>query len=346
MIPTLSQDEIDSLLSSLSVGVDGVGGGDGEGEESLSSYEKRGYTLYNFRRPDKFSKDHLRALQTIHESFARQVGLILSAYLRMSVEMDVVSVDQLTYDEFIRSMPSPMTVSILELDPLPGQVLMGMGYEVTSSIIDRMLGGNGVTETKPRELTDVEQLLIRRIIDRASVALEEAWRTVMSINVTMVGMEDSYTLIQVATPGEIVALITFEVNLGSKDSGLMSFCIPFPVLESVISQLSAQHIFHRQQSSINPEQQEIILQKLTHAFMPVAVLLGGTDIHVKELLELRVGDVIRLDREAKEDILVNVNGRPKFFGRPGTKKKNIAVCITDDVEDEEAIEGFGLDGKR
>lgn len=258
--------------------------------------------------------------------------------------MDVVSVDQLTYDEFIRSMPSPMTVSILELEPLPGQVLMGMGYEVTSSIIDRMLGGPGAAETKARELTDVEQLLIRRVIDRAAVALEEAWRTVMSINVSLVGMEDSYTLIQVATPGEIVALITFEVNLGTKDSGLISFCIPYPVLESVISQLSAQHIFHRQQSSVSPDQQEIILQKLNHAFTPVQVLLGGTQIHVKELLELCVGDVIRLDRQAKDNLLVCVNGRPKFYGRPGTVKKNIAICVNEEVEDEEAIEGFGLDG--
>jgi flagellar motor switch protein FliM len=314
--------------------------------DDTPSHEKRGYTLYNFRRPDKFSKDHLRALQTIHESFARQLGLILTAYLRMTVEMDVVSVDQLTYDEFIRSMPSPMTVSILELDPLPGQVLMGMGYEVTSSIIDRMLGGTGSSESRARELTDVEQLLIRRVIDRASVALEEAWRSVMSINVSLVGMEDSYTLIQVATPGEIVALITFEVNLGSRDSGLVSFCIPFPVLESVISQLSAQHIFHRQQSSVSSDQQDIILHKLNHAVMPVQCLLGGTEIHVKELLELSVGDVIRLDREAKENLLICVNGRPKFFGRPGTVKKNLAISITEEVEDEEAIKGFGLNGKQ
>lgn len=281
-------------------------------------------------------------MQTIHESFSRQLGLLLSAYLRMTVEMDVVSVDQLTYDEFIRSMPSPMTVCIMELDPLPGQVLLGMGYEVTASMIDRMLGGTGNTDSKPRELTDVEQLLIRRVIDRAAVALEEAWRTVMSINVSLVGMEDSYTLIQVATPGEIVALITFEVNLGGRDSGLISFCVPYPVLESVIGQLSAQHIFHRQQTSFSEEQQAIILQKLNYAGMPVQVLLGGTDINVKELLELSVGDVIRLDRLASDNLLVCVNGKPKFYARPGTMKKNLAVCITEDVEDEEAIEGFGL----
>ncbi len=305
-------------------------------------YEKRNYKLYNFRRPDKFSKDHLRALQTIHESFARQLGLVLTAYLRMTVEIDVVSVDQLTYDEFVRSMPSPMTVSILELDPLPGQVLMGFGYEVTSSVIDRMLGGPGMAEPKARELTDIEQSLIRRVIDRSIVSLEEAWRSVMNINATMVGMEESYALIQVATPGEIVALITFEVNLGNKNSGLVSLCIPYPVLEGVIGQLSAQHIFHRQQANIPVEEQEKILNKLNYAKTPIQVMLGGTTINVKDLLELAVGDVIRLDREASSNLLVCVNSRPKFYCRPGRLKDKLAVYVVDEVENEESIEGFGL----
>lgn len=341
----LSQDEIDGLLSSLSVGLDQPAGPatpGGSSEEVNVIQEKRNYKLYNFRRPDKFSKDHLRALQTIHENFARQLGLVLTAYLRMTVEIDVVSVDQLTYDEFIRSMPSPMTVSILELDPLPGQVLMGLGYEVTSSVIDRMLGGPGLAEPKARELTDIEQSLIRRILDRAIVSLEEAWRSVMNINANMVGLEESYALIQVATPGEIVALVTFEVNLGSKNSGLISFCVPYPVLEGVISQLSAQHIFHRQQSSLPSEDQDKILQKLNYAKMPVNVLLGGTTININDLLHLSVGDVIRLDREAKDNLLVCANHKPKFMCRPGKMKDKMAVLVVDEVTNEEALDGFGL----
>ncbi|MEB3287183.1 MAG: flagellar motor switch protein FliM [Vampirovibrionales bacterium] len=344
----LSQDEIDGLLSSLSVGLETPAeGASAPSDDNAAAgggviHEKRNYKLYNFRRPDKFSKDHLRALQTIHENFARQFGLVLTAYLRMTVEIDVVSVDQLTYDEFIRSMPSPMTVSILELDPLPGQVLMGLGHEVTSSVIDRMLGGPGMAEPKARELTDIEQSLIRRILDRAIVTLEEAWRSVMNINATMVGMEESYALIQVATPGEIVALVTFEVNLGNKNSGLVSFCVPYPVLEGVISQLSAQHIFHRQQSTLPAEEQDKILQKLNYAKMPLSVLLGGTTINVKDLMQLSVGDVIRLDREAKDNLLVCANHKPKFFCRPGKLKDKMAVLVVDEVKIEEAIEGFGI----
>jgi len=343
----LSQDEIDGLLSSLNVGMDtpltadDSGGSVGE-TESVGTFERRNYKLYNFRRPDKFSKEHLRALQTVHETFSRQLGLVLTAYLRTTVEIDVVSVDQLTYDEFIRSMPSPMTVSILELEPLPGQVLMGFGYEVTSGIIDRMLGGPGVSEMKARELTDIEQSLIKRVIDRSLTSLEEAWRSMMSVNVMMVGMEESYALIQVATPGEIVALVTFEITVANKDSGLISLCIPYPVVESVIGQLSAQRIFHGQKGEVPPEQQQQVLTKLNYARMPVNVLLGGTTISVQELLDLNIGDVIKLDVEAKDNLLMMVNGKPKFFCRPGTLKKNLAVFITESVKNEEAIEGFGL----
>ncbi len=342
----LSQDEIDGLLSSLNVGMDNpLVADDPSGPADAAdgnSFERRNYKLYNFRRPDKFSKEHLRALQTIHETFSRQLGLVLTAYLRTTVELDVVSVDQLTYDEFIRSMPSPMTVSILELEPLPGQVLMGFGYEVTSCIIDRMLGGPGVSELKARELTDIEQSLIKRVIDRSLTSLEEAWRSMMSVNVMMVGMEESYALIQVATPGEIVALVTFEITIANKDSGLISLCIPYPVVEGVIGQLSAQRIFHGQKGEIPPEQQEEVLTKLNYAKMPVDVYLGGTSISVKELLDINVGDVIKLDVEAKENLLMNINGKPKFMCRPGKLKKNLAVYITESVKNREAIEGFGL----
>jgi flagellar motor switch protein FliM len=354
----LSQEEIDSLLSTLSVGLDKPAGATAttssapnQGHEAFSAFkaedppiEKRNLKLYNFRRPDKFSKDHLRALQTIHESFARQLGLVLTAYLRMTVEIDVVSVDQLTYDEFIRTMPSPMTVSIMEMEPLTGQVLLGIGYEVTSSMINRMLGGTGIPDVKPRELTDIEQLLIRRIIDRANDSLEESWRSVQAMRINVVGMEESYALIQVASSGEIVALITFEVKLGNRDSGLMSLCIPYPVLENVISQLSAQHIFHSQHTSAPEAQQNEILTKLSNAKIPLQIYLGGCKIKVRDLVDIRQGDVVRLDRMVTDDLLISVNGYPKFLGKPGSVKKQLAVCITDTVEDVEAIEGFGVNG--
>lgn len=331
----LSQSEIDSLLATLSSGLD-------EDTYDESTGDKKGYKLYNFRRPDKFSKDHLRALQTIHDGFSRQLGLVLTSYLRMQVDVDVVSVDQLTYDEFIRSMPNPITVSIIELLPLPGQILMGMGHEVTSGIIDRMLGGMGVSEARPRELTDIEESLIRRVIDKSIRSLEEAWNNVMPLEANLVGIEDNYILIQVATPGEIVALVTFEVQLGGRDSGLMSLCLPYPVLETVVSQLSAQHIFHSRNHEISDEDQNKIIQKLAPATLAVDVTLGSVDINVKELLELRVGDVLRLESMVSDPLILNVEGIPKFTARPGTLKNKLAVNVMDPIQLED-LDSVGIE---
>ena len=332
---TLSQEEIDSLLATLSSGLDDETFDDTSGDQ-------KGYKLYNFRRPDKFSKDHLRALQTIHDGFARQLGLVLTSYLRMQVDVDVVSVDQLTYDEFVRSMPNPITVSIIELLPLPGQILMGMGHEVTSGIIDRMLGGMGESETRPRELTDIEESLIRRVIDKTIKALEEAWNNVMPLEASLVGLEDNYILIQVATPGEIVALITFEVQLGGRDSGLMSLCLPYPVLESVIGQLSAQHIFHSRGHESSEEDRNKIIQKLGSADTKMNAVLGHVEISIRELLELRIGDVLRLDTFVTDPVVINVEGIPKFKGRPGTLKNKMAINVIDTIEFEE-LDSIGLD---
>ncbi len=260
------------------------------------------------------------------------------------MEIDVVSVDQLTYDEFVRSMPSPVTVTIIDMEPLSGQSLLGFSHEITSSMIDRMLGGPGVSEPKPRELTDIEQSLMKRVIDRTIECLEEAWRPFVSINVNVIGIEDGYNLIQVATPGEIVALVTFEITLSTKDSGLMSLCIPYPVLESVLNQLSAQHIFHRQSEGGSSDEQDRILSRLHYAKIPIEVFLAGTQLTVQELLELSIGDVVKLDRHAHEDLLVNVNHCPKFYGRPGRVKDKVAIYITETIENEETIEGFGFNG--
>ena len=125
---------------------------------------KKGYKLYNFRRPDKFSKDHLRGLQDTHREFARQLSMTLTAYLRMHLDVNVVSVDQLTYDEFVRSMPNPITLGIFELSPLPGQALIGISFEVLSCIVNRMLGGTGTIDAQTRELTDIEKALAKKVL--------------------------------------------------------------------------------------------------------------------------------------------------------------------------------------
>lgn len=335
----LSQSEIDALLASL-------GGGGGAStevapkettalqvasvvEEVVVEEEKKGYKLYNFRRPDKFSKDHLRALQDIHKEFSRQLGLILTAYLRMHIDIEVVSVDQLTYDEFTRSMPSPITIGILEMNPLPGQILIGLSHEIVSSVVDRMLGGVGISESKPRELTDIEEALVKKVFDRITKSLEDSWKNVFPVQGNVVGIDNNYSLIQIANPGEIVALITLEVQVASRFSGLLSICFPYPVLETVLGQLSSQHIFQAKGILTSSEDKQKMLQKLNGSKVDVNILFGGADISMGDFLELKVGDVVKLDSSVNDDLIVCINSERKFFARPGTVKNKIAVKIVD-----------------
>lgn len=297
-------------------------------EDDSGDY-KKGYKLYNFRRPDKFSKDHLRALQDLHREFSRQISLILTAYLRMRIEIEVVSTDQLTYDEFIRSMPSPMTIGIFELNPLPGQILLGVSFEVLSCIVDRMLGGLGLSEYKQRELTDIEEALSKKVIERIVKALENAWSNIVPVQGNVVGLDNNYQMVQVASTGEIVALITFEVQIAGKYFGLISLCFPYPVLETVLGNLSTQHIFQTKGIIATTEERQKMIDKLNTSKVDLSVLFGSTDISLEEFLDLKEGDIIKLDAKTTDDLIVKVNGEKKYFARPGTLKDKVCIKITE-----------------
>lgn len=298
-------------------------------EDNSDDDYKKGYKLYNFRRPDKFSKDHLRALQDVHREFSRQISLVLTAYLRMHIEIDVVSTDQLTYDEFMRSMPSPITIGIFELNPLPGQILLGVSFEVLSCIVDRMLGGVGISENRQRELTDIEEALAKKVIERTVKTLESAWSGIIPVQAEVVGLDNSYQMIQVATSGEIVALITFEVQIAGKYFGLISLCFPYPVLENVLAHLSTQHIFQTKGIVATTEERQKMIQKLNTSKVDLSVIYGSCDISLTEFLDIKEGDIIKLENKLNEDLVVMVNEEKKFFARPGTMKNNVCIKITD-----------------
>ena len=298
---------------------------------------KKSFKLYNFRRPDKFSKEHLRGLQDIHREFSRQLSLNLSTYLSMPIEIDVVSVDQLTYDEFVRSMPTPVTIAILELPPLPGQVLMGMGFEVLSAIVDRMLGGIGSCEDINRELTDIEEALAKRLFERTLRNLEQAWSKIIPVSGTIRDLDNDYNKIQIATPGEIVALITFEIQVSGKYFGLMSFCFTFPFLENILTQLTTQHIFQSQGFIANSDEQKQMIKQLNTTTAPIEVIFGKCKISTKDFLSLKEGDILRLDEKITDDLIVSVSGKKKFFARPGRIKNKVCVKVTDTYDENVTI---------
>ena len=294
-------------------------------EDEFSDSEHKSYKLYNFRRPDKFSKDNLRALRDIHREFSKAISLVLSGYLRMRVEIEIVSVDQLTYEEFVRSMPSPISVGVFEFEPLSGQVLLGISFEVISCIVNRMLGGVGNIENQTRELTDIEKALAKKVIK----SLEDSWNTIIPVTGKFISLDDNYQSIQVATAGEIVALLTFEVQISGKHFGLFSLCFPYPVLETVLGHLSTQHIFQTKGLVASNDERLKMISKINTSNVDLRVQFGQCSITLDDFLQLSEGDIIKLDNKVQDDLIVKVNGEKKFFARPGTLKDKICVKITD-----------------
>ena len=298
-------------------------------EDEFSDSEHKSYKLYNFRRPDKFSKDNLRALRDIHREFSKAISLVLSGYLRMRVEIEIVSVDQLTYEEFVRSMPSPISGGVFEFEPLSGQVLLGISFEVISCIVNRMLGGVGNIENQTRELTDIEKALAKKVINIIIKSLEDSWNTIIPVTGKFISLDDNYQSIQVATAGEIVALLTFEVQISGKHFGLFSLCFPYPVLETVLGHLSTQHIFQTKGLVASNDERLKMISKINTSNVDLRVQFGQCSITLDDFLQLSEGDIIKLDNKVQDDLIVKVNGEKKFFARPGTLKDKICVKITD-----------------
>ncbi len=300
-----------------------------EFEDDFADSEHKSYKLYNFRRPDKFSKDNLRALRDIHREFSKAISLVLSGYLRMRVEIEIVSVDQLTYEEFVRSMPSPISVGVFEFEPLSGQILLGISFEVISCIVNRMLGGIGAIDTQSRELTDIEKALAKKVINIIIKELENSWNAIIPVSGKFISLDDNYQSIQVATAGEIVALLTFEVQIQGKHFGLFSICFPYPVLETVLGHLSTQHIFQTKGLVASNDERMKMISKINTSNVDVRVQFGQCNITLDDFLQLSEGDIIRLDNRVQDDLIVKINGEKKFFARPGTLKDKICVKITD-----------------
>ncbi len=298
-------------------------------DDEFSDSEHKSYKLYNFRRPDKFSKDNLRALRDIHREFSKAISLVLSGYLRMRVEIEIVSVDQLTYEEFVRSMPSPISVGVFEFEPLSGQILLGISFEVISCIVNRMLGGVGSIDTQTRELTDIEKALAKKVINIIIKQLEDSWNAIIPVSGKFISLDDNYQSIQVATAGEIVALLTFEVQIQGKHFGLFSICFPYPVLETVLGHLSTQHIFQTKGLVASNDERLKMISKINTSNVDVRVQFGQCSITLDDFLQLSEGDILKLDNRVQDDLIVKINGEKKFFARPGTLKDKICVKITD-----------------
>jgi flagellar motor switch protein FliM len=317
----LSQAEIDSLLSSLSTGTVSA--------DTLKEDDKgKKIKIYDFKRPDKFSKDQMRTLFMLHENFARMLNTYLSAHLRTIVQIDVASVDQLTYEEFIRSVPNPSVISIFQMRPLKGNAIFEINVNLMLSIIDRLFGGTGAPPPKPRALTDIEETIARRIISKAMESFQEAWKQVIPIEPKLETIETNPQFTQIVPPNDMVVLITLQTKVGHAE-GFISICIPYLVLETVMSKLTTTFwVASSTSQHSTPEVVKSLEERLKTAKIPVIAQLGKTTITVQELLMLTRGDVLKLTTKTDHELAVVVGSKEKFMCKPGLIDKKSAIQIT------------------
>ena len=321
MSKILAQWEIDALLNSVSNEENAT-------TPSVASVTERNVKLYDFRRPDKFSKDHIRAIQNVHETYARVTSSTLTSYLRTSATIHLTSIEQVVYDEYVQQLANPTIVNLVELQPLVGRIVVEMGLNLGLGMLDRMMGGTGqVTPRQGHELTDIEFALIRSLSQNLIAGLKDAWAIVSDLQPVLVDTALSADFVQAALPGDIAVLLLLEVQT-LESSGTISICIPHPVIEPLMDRLSTQAWFWSSRKTGTDDDRQKVEESLLGAPLDVLVELGTAGITVGELMELREGDVIRLDRPVDAALTVYAGEHARFRGRPGTLSGNRAVQIS------------------
>ena len=317
----LSQSEIDKLLSALSDGTVSA-------EDVKADEEQKKIKMYDFKRPDKFAKDQIRTLFMLHESFSRLLNTYLSTHLRTLVNVEVASVEQLTYQEFVQSLANPSVISVLAVPPLKGNIIMEINTEIAFAFMDRVFGGEGKTGLKPRVLTEIEEVVVRRFIDTAMRQLQEAWSTVVEFSPTLEATESNPQFTQIVPPSDMVVIVTIQMKVGDVE-GMMNICIPYLVLEPIMSKLTTTYwVASSVSKDDDPEQVKILQKKIKRTEVPFVVQLGSLDITINEFLTLGFGDVLQMDTKVEDNLICLVGHRPKFYCRPGTSGKKMAVQIT------------------
>jgi flagellar motor switch protein FliM len=326
MTEVLSQDEIDQLLTAIS-------SGDMESEDMTQNTDSKKIKIYDFKRPDKFSKEQIRTVSSMHEAFARLTTTSLSANLRSLIQVHVASVDQLTYEEFIRSIPNPTTLAVINMDPLKGSAILEIDPAVTFSIIDRLFGGPGEGVKVTRDLTEIETSVMEGIIVRILGNMREAWSQVIDLRPRLGQIEVNPQFAQIVPPTEMVVLVTLETKLGDVE-GMMNFCIPYLTIEPIISKLSAQYWYSSVRRGATTENLNTLRERLSTIDVNLVAEIGKMNLSMGEVLSLKPGDIIRLpNTNIDDEMFLKIGNRNKFLCRPGMLGNRVSVQITKVLED-------------
>lgn len=320
----LSQSEIDALLSAISTG-------EMSADEMRAEEDKKKVKVYDFKRALRFSKDQIRSLTRIHENFARLLTTFFSAQLRTYVQISVASVDQIPFEEFVRSIPNMTLINVFEVPPLDGNILMEINPNIAYSMLDRLMGGSGASYSNVDNLTEIEQKIMTNLFERSFDNLREAWENVAEIDPMLVELEVNPQFLQMISPNETVIVISMNTVIG-ETSGMINICIPHVVLEPIIHNLSVQYWMQSNTKEPTEAQIKALKTRVKEADLELVAELGTTVITIEDFLTMGIGDVIQLDQKINESLILKVGDIPKFTVQPGKLKKKMAVQIIDSLK--------------
>jgi len=316
----LSQNEIDELLKALNTGKIDL-------KDIQEPSQQKHIKNYDFARPSKFAKEQLRTLEIIFDNYSRIISTYLSGYLRTATQVDVINAEAVTYYEFSNSLSNPVILSIVDFAPLKGSIVLDLSPNLGYSIIDRILGGRGSMIDKIREFTEIERILLERIVTQLIGLLKEPWENVIDLNPRLEKIETNSQFAQIISPNEMIALVTLNIKLGEVE-GMINICIPHLVIEPIMDRLNTKYWFAVVEQEDKSAYKKFLEKRLEVAKIPVVTVLGRTHITVEEFVDLQVGDVIKLDSYINSDLEVLAGNLLKFYGKPGIHRKQNAVQIT------------------
>lgn len=322
----LSQSEIDSLLAALSSGELDV-------EQMQDSSDKQ-VKDYDFKRPAKFSKEHLRTLEIIYEHYGRLISTNLPVYLRKNVQVTVASSETVTFSEFTNALSNPVILGIVDFHPLNGNAIIELSSNLGFAMIDRMLGGQGVPLEKSRDFSDIEMTILQKLMVICMQLMREPWRNVAEINPMMERIETNAQFAQVIAPSDMVAIISLSVKIGDAE-GFMNVCLPYFTLEDVMDKLNTKYWFSTMQKDDNVDYEEHLEVLIKKIDVPIKAILGRSQVSVNDFLNLQAGDIIRLDTKVDSEMDVFVGNIRKFKALPGSSKDNYAIRVTSVIREEE-----------
>lgn len=324
MAESLSQKEIDALLAAASEGRAVPG--------RTRRTENRYVRKMDFARPSKFNKDQVRTLHMLHENFCRRTSTMLTGTVRSMVEMQVTGAEQISYGDYVETLPVPTFASVLEVAPLGTNAMASIELPLLFAMLDRLLGGPGSGSVKARELTDIEVGLASGLMDSLLVELSAAWQDLCQIEFRLRGVETNPTVAQIAQASEPSVLVVMELSIGTA-SGSLSLCLPYQSIEPVVGELTAQRYFAVGDEV--PHTRDQMLEGLQQVEMPVRVQVGSARIPVEQVLALGPGDVVSLDRRVTDGVHLAVGNTRTFRAMPGRDGKHIAVRVIGPAPTEE-----------